>query len=100
VYLSTVQRTARFDGRYTVTLVFGWILQQISPTSAIEMPVSGRYGDRTQWLIHLDVDEFIIPEGEHESIPSVLRGYDDQPTAVLAMPMQVKRPFSKRTCRR
>lgn len=53
------------------------------------IPVSGRYGDRTQWLIHLDVDEFVIPEGEHESIPSVLRAYDDQPTAVLTMPMQV-----------
>lgn len=51
--------------------------------------LSGRYGDRTQWLINLDVDEFMIPEGEHESIASVLRAYDDEPLAVLTIPMQV-----------
>jgi hypothetical protein len=36
-----------------------------------------RYGEDTEWLIHFDVDEFLIPGPDFPDIPSVLRQYDD-----------------------
>jgi hypothetical protein len=46
-----------------------------------------RWGEDTEWLIHFDVDEFLIPMGKHRDLKSMLKGYEGTDVAVLTVPM-------------
>jgi hypothetical protein len=58
----------------------------------------GRYGEDVRWLVHLDVDEFIVPGARHHDIPDALQHFDRQGFEVGRSVSSREGAPSARTC--
>eukprot|EP00035_Acanthoeca_spectabilis_P033503 m.24040 g.24040 ORF g.24040 m.24040 type:complete len:530 (-) comp6020_c0_seq1:985-2574(-) len=60
--------------------------------SAQENHCQWRFRGRSRWLAQLDLDEFLQPLGEHESVASVIQKYD-QPSGTQYGALQIRNRF-------